>query len=213
MNKFSVYHLLIMSLVLLSQSINAGPLSISEPKYGSLEIKDAGITIEFPQNWFRQGKDTEWSVKKNGLPLVGFKWTDIKSDWEKENMLPSKSDFFGPFVIDLGWKQGSLYIVQAKAGNNKKRYEIHTVIPRMEANLAYDFYASADSLAQLMAINFVIQRIMHSGELHRIKDYVSEYPEECEEITWDCGFNEEEFFDENGCGCLIVPQKEADFNN
>ncbi len=213
MKKFSVHNLLIISLVLLSQSINAGPLSISEPKYGSLEIKDAGITIEFPQNWFQQGKDTEWSVKKNGLPLVGFKWTDIKSDWKEENMLPSKSDFLGPFIIDLGWKQGSLYIVQVKAGKDIERYEIHTVIPRIEATIAYDFYASADSLAQLMTINFVIQRIMHSGELHRIKDYVSEDPEECEEITWDCGFNEEEFVDEKGCGCLIVPQKEADFNN
>jgi hypothetical protein len=212
MKKFFVHHFLFISLtLLLSQSLNAGPLSISEPKYGSLEIKDAGITIEFPQNWFRQGKDTKWSMPKNGLPLVGFKWTDMNSDWKEENMLPAKSDFLGPFVINLGWKQGSLYLVQVKAG--KERYEIHTVIPRLEAEIAYDFYARADSLAQLMEINFVIQRIMHSGELHRIKDYVSEDPEECEEITWDCGFNEEEFFDEKGCGCLIVPQEEASFNN
>jgi len=215
MKKFSHRVLLIISVALLCQAVNAGPLSIGEAKYGSLEIKKANITIEFPKNWHQRGKDTAWSPQRKGLPLVGFKWINIESDWKEENMLPKKSDFLGPFVIDLGWEQGSLYIVQVKAGKGKNRFEIHTVISRMEANLAYDFYASANSLAQLMAIDVVIQRVMHSGLLHDIKNYVSEYLEDCEdeEFDLDCGINEEEFFDEKGCGCLLVPQKDAVYDN
>jgi hypothetical protein len=215
MKKFSHRVLLIISVALLCQPVNAGPLSIGEAKYGALEIKKANITIEFPKNWHRQGKNTAWSPQRKGLPLVGFKWINIESDWKEENMLPKNSDFLGPFVIDLGWEQGSLYIVQVKAGKRKNLFEIHTVISRMEANLAYDFYASANSLAQLTAIDVVIQRLMHSGQLHDIRSYVSEDLEDCEdeEFELDCGINEEEFFDENGCGCLLVPQKDAVYDN
>jgi hypothetical protein len=197
--------------VLLLQPMNALALSVKEPQYGSLKIKGAGITIDFPKTWFQQGKSTEWSPQKKGTPLVGFKWTKIKSDWDDEKMLPKKGDFLGPFMIDLGWERGSLYIVNVH--DRQSQFEIHTVITRQEAGLAYDFYAKAKNFSNLNAIDFVIQQIMHSGRLDTLKDYVSKDPKECGDIEWDCNINEEPFSDRTGCGCLIVPQKDVIFDN
>ena len=189
--------------------INVQSLSVQTPQYGTLNIKEANVRIEYPKSWFQQGKDTAWSPERNGMPLIGFKWTKIQSRWDEQNMLP-KGDFVGPFVIDLGWERGSLYLMQSKTG-----IEIHAVITRQDAGLAYDFYAKGNSLAQLNQINFVLERIMHSGMLDTIKDYISKEPTECKEfnIELECGINQEPFFDKTGCGCLIVPQKDAIFDN
>jgi hypothetical protein len=189
--------------------IHAQALSVKTPQYGTLNIKEAKIRIEFPKNWFQQGKKTAWSPQRNGMPLIGFKWTKIKSRWDEQNMLP-KGKFVGPFVIDLGWERGSLYLVQ-----NENQIEIHAVITRQDAGLAYDFYAKGKDLAQLNPINFVLERIMHSGMLDTIKDYISKDSEECKEIDFEleCGVNQQPFFDKTGCGCLIVPQRDAIFDN
>jgi len=208
--------ILIISLILLSQATNAEPLSISPLKYKSLEIKEANITIEVPKNWIQQGKKRVWSPKKGALPLVGFKWVHIDSDdWKPTDMLPKNSDFLGPFMLSLGWGEGLLYIVQIKTKNRTGRFEIHTVIPRMEAFLAYNFYASALNLTQMKSIEYVYQQIRQSGTLHSFKEYVSENKEECEdeEIELNCEFVEDEFFDEKGCGCLIAPEGDYVYDN
>ena len=202
---------LLVGLVLLLQPLDV--LAVKEPQYGTLKIKGAGITIDFPKTWFQQGKNTVWSPQKKGFPLVGFKWTTIQSDWDDEKMLPQNGDLLGPFMIDLGWERGSLYIVQVNVRGRQNQFEIHIVITRQEARLAYDFYAQAVSFKQLQTIDFVIQRLIHSGRLETLKDYVSKDPKECGDIEWDCNINEEPFSDRTGCGCLVKPQKEAIFDN
>lgn len=212
----AAFYLLIISFVLLSQSVKAqdSKSSIPPPKYKPLELKDAGITIEIPKNWVQQGQKTAWSPDKAGMPLIGFNWKKIPADWEPTNMLPEKSDFLGPFMIDLGWERGLLYIVQTQAETDKvSRFEIHTIVPRMEAQRAYDFYAAANSLSQLKKIEFVNQHVTQSGLLNSFKNYVSKDLEECEDISLDCAINEEEFFDDKGCGCLLAPQTEAVYDN
>ena len=91
--------------------------------------------------------------------------------------------------------------------------EIHTIIPRMEAQIAYDFYARAHNLSQLKNIDMVTQKFMQSVVLNSLKLYVSEDPQECKKISLDCNDNEEEFFDKDGCGCINYPQTEEVYDN
>ena len=206
-------YLVIMSLALLPQVLNAKSLSMPPPKYKPLEIKKANITIDFPRNWIQKGKKTAWFPKQNRSLLIGFKWaSSAKSDWEPTDMLPKNSDFIGPFMLSVGWGEGLLYIVQLK---RSKRFEIHTVIPRMEAALAYDFYASAPNLAQMKRIESVYQRVRQSGTLQSIKEYFSENPEECKsgEMELECDSPKDEFFDKKGCGCLIAPRNDYGYDN
>lgn len=226
-------------------------LKISPLKYQTLQLKEAGITIEYPKTWFQQDKDLAWSPNQQGTPLLGFKWTTVESeDWEPDQMLPKSSDWLGPFMIDLGWERGLLYIVQIKANKDPVAkpnqptppdkspepaklanhdsttpnkpivkaeptdlFEIHTIIPRMEAEIAYDFYARAHNLLQLKAIDAITQKFMQSVVLNSLKLYVSEDPKECKKISLDCNDNEEEFFDKDGCGCINHPQTEEVYDN
>ncbi|MCK5522583.1 MAG: hypothetical protein KAI83_05540 [Thiomargarita sp.] len=222
---FSPTKLMMISLILFSQVINAKPLSDSSPaspssksEYKSLEIKEASITIEIPKNWIQQGKETAWSPNKTGLPLVGFKWTKIeKDDWETTEMLPKNSDFLGPFMLSLDWEEGLLYIVQIKQNekNSKSLFEIHTVIPRMDAAIAYDLYARATDLTQMKDVELVYQKMRESGNLLSFKEYVSELPAECEdeEFELNCDSSDDEFFDDDGCGCIIAPKTDSVYEN
>jgi hypothetical protein len=228
-------------------------LKIVPLKYQTLQIKEAGITIEYPKTWFQQGKDMAWSPNQQGTPLLGFKWTvveqEMQEEWEPAQMLPKSSDWLGPFMIDLGWERGLLYFVQIKANKDQVTkpnqstppdksaesakpanpdstpnkpvvkdepsdlFEIHTIIPRMEAEIAYDFYARAHNLSQLKAIDAITQKFMQSVVLNSLKLYVSEDPKECKKISLDCNDNEEEFFDKDGCGCISHPQTEEVYDN
>lgn len=225
-------------------------LKISPLEYQTLQIKEAGITIEYPKTWFQQDKDMAWSPNQQGTPLLGFKWTTVESEeWEPNQMLPKSSDWLGPFMIDLGWERGLLYFVQIKANKDQvakpnqsnppdksaepakpanpdstlnkptvkdeptELFEIHTIIPRMEAEIAYDFYARAHNLSQLKAIDAITQKFMQSVVLNSMKLYVSEDPKECKKISLDCNDNEEEFFDKEGCGCISHPQTEEVYDN
>jgi hypothetical protein len=224
-------------------------LKVIPVKYQTLAIKEAGITIEYPQTWFRQGQDTAWSPNPQGIPRVGFKWTTVEADWDPAQMLPKPSDSLGPFMIDLGWERGLLYFVQIKASKTQVTstkqstppakttepakttpnestpnqpviedeatdlIEIHTIIPRMEAEIAYDFYARAHNLSQLKNIDMVTQKFMQSVVLNSLKLYVSEDPQECKKISLDCNDNEEEFVDKEGCGCINHPQTEEVYDN
>jgi len=222
---FTQKKLVMISLILLSQVINAKPLSESPPvsslesEYKSLEIKEASITIDIPKNWIQQGKETAWSPnKKTGLPLVGFKWTKMeKDDWETTEMLPKNSDFLGPFMLSLDWEEGLLYIVQIKPNkkNSQSLFEIHIVIPRMDAALAYDLYARATDLSQMKDLESVYQKMRESGNLLSFKEYVSELPAECEdeEFELNCDSIDDEFFDDDGCGCIIAPKTDAVYDN
>lgn len=238
---------------------------LPELKYQTLQIKEAGITIEYPKTWFQQDKDLAWSPNQQGTPLLGFKWTTVEPEqWEPTQMLPKSSDWLGPFMIDLGWERGLLYFVQIKANQDPVAkpnqstspdksaqpakpnqstppdkpaepakptnpdstptkpvvkdeptalFEIHTIIPRMEAEIAYDFYARAHNLLQLKAIDAITQKFMQSVVLNSLKLYVSEDPKECKKISLDCNDNEEEFFDKDGCGCINHPQTEEIYDN
>jgi hypothetical protein len=191
-------------------------------KYQSLTIKEAGITLEFPPEWIQMGDKTAWAPNSQGLPLIGFKWEEIQPDWEPLKMLPKQNEFLGPFMIDLGWEQGLLFIVQTQQQNEKKKdnkdnhhelMELHVVIPRMEAQLAYDFYTRGKNLMQLKEIETATQYMMQSGALESIKYYISENLQECKELEPDCSVSEKEFVDEKGCGCLILPTDEPVYDN
>jgi hypothetical protein len=81
----------------------------------------------------------------------------------------------------------------------------------MEGQLAYDFYARAASLEQLGSIQTLHQRFIHSGELKNIKRYLT--PKECKGLKLECNANEQEFRDETGCGCMMLPQQEEVYDN
>jgi len=183
-------------------------------KYQSLTIKEAGITLEFPQSWLQIGGKTAWAPNSLGFPLIGFKWEEMEHDWEPLKMLPEQGEFLGPFMLDLGWEAGLLFIVQMqKEGKKEGQMELHVVIPRMQAQLAYDFYVRGKNLMQLKEIETATQYVMQSGILESVKYYISEDQQECKEIEPDCSVNEEEFFDEKGCGCLILPTNEPIYDN
>jgi hypothetical protein len=60
----------------------------------------------------------------------------------------------------------------------------------------------------------VFQNIIQSGVLNNIKNYHSENPKECKNLELECGINEEKFFDNKGCGCMIVPSTSGEvFDN
>jgi hypothetical protein len=224
-------------------------LKVIPVKYQTLAIKEAGITIEYPQTWFRQGQNTAWSPNPQGIPQLGFKWITVEGDWDPVQMLPKLSDWLGPFMVDLGWERGLLYFVQiqtnqapvtpTKPSNSPDKpsepaktapheptpnkpviqakatdlIEIHTLIPRMEAQIAYDFYIRAHNLSQLKNIDMVTQKFMQSVVLNSLKLYVSENLQECKKISLDCNDHEEEFFDKEGCGCISHPRTEEVYDN
>jgi len=198
---------------------NADKIQLTVPKYQRLDIDIAGISFEIPQNWFEQPQKMAWSPQRQGIPLLGFKWEHIVSDWEPMQILPQNSKFLGPYMIDLGWERGLLFLVQKQLQKSPQQqknlqfFEIHVVIPRMEADIAYDFYVSAPHLEQLKAIEAVHQHFMHSGQLKTIKKYISRDVQACEEIELDCEVSEDEFFDDVGCGCMMVPLEEPIYDN
>lgn len=183
--------------------------------YQRLQVEDAGISFEIPKNWTALGEDkTEWSPHPSGIPLIGFKAEEIPSEWQPVQMLPQHSQMLGPYTIDLGWEQGLLFFMQLHDTQKKAdKFELHIIIPRMEAQFAYDFYASAPTLEQLNSIESVHQRFVHSGVLRSIKRYVNENLEECKDLKLDCNVNEQEFHDEDGCGCMTLPQREEVYDN
>ena len=183
--------------------------------YQRLQVEDAGVSFEIPKNWSALGEDkTEWSPHPNGIPLIGFKAEEIPPEWQPEQMLPQHQQALGPYTIDLGWEQGLLYFMQLRDTQKKtEKFELHIIIPRMEAQFAYDFYASAPTLEQLNSIESVHQRFVHSGELKGIKRYINENPKECKGLKLDCNVNEQEFHDENGCGCVTLPQEGEVYDN
>jgi hypothetical protein len=185
-------------------------------KYQRLEIEEAGITFEIPEKWFEQPEKTLWSPERESTTWIGFQWKTIPSDWAPNHLLPKNSKSLGPYMIDLGWERGLLYMVQIIAQKKQpNRFEIHMIIPRMEAQIAYDFYASAPQLAVLEQIEAAYQHFIQSGVLKSIRRYISKDLKACEDETFalDCQVSEEEFFDEVGCGCLIAPSEEAVYDN
>jgi len=181
-------------------------------KYQRIEVEDAGISFDIPQTWSALSEETtEWfPPQAKGTPFLGFKAEDTPPNWEPSQMLPKPpSTILGPYTIDLGWERGLLYFIY----NSSKKFELHVIVPRLEGQLAYDFYAGAASLEQLHSIGAIHQRFIHSGELKAIKRYLKENPKECKGLKLDCNVNEQEFRDETGCGCMTLPQQEEVYDN
>ncbi len=186
--------------------------------YQKVEIKDASVSFEIPKTWIKQGNNNVWTPPEaKGSPFISFKWENFQSqssDWEPTHILPKPASLLGPYNISLGWEQGLLYFVQIHDAEKKvNKFEIHTIIPRMEAGIAYDFYASADTLEQLKGIDSVHQHFIQSGELSSIKNYISKDGEECQNQEINCEVGEQEFYDDTGCGCETKPVEDAVYDN
>jgi|GEM_PF-942360 len=192
-------------------------------QYQLVEIKDASLSFEIPKTWVKHGDTMTWSATAESTALIGFNWVEIESDgWEPIHLLPKPANIIGPYNTDLGWEKGLLYIVHivpvpANTKDTPKstdKFELHTIIPRMEAGIAYDFYASASSLEQLKAIDEVHQHFLQSGELSSIKRYISEDAQECQDTEdLNCDVGEQEFRDDSGCGCVTLPVEDAVYDN
>jgi hypothetical protein len=188
----------------------------SNSEYQLVEIKDAGVSFEIPKTWSKQGDQNQWSPNPKNTSFIGFKWTKIEesSHWQPIQMLPKQGSILGPYNIDLSWEHGLLFVLQFRESEKKvEKFEIHTIIPRMEAGIAYDFYARADSFEQLKTIEAVHQRFILSGSLNTIKRYLSNNPEQCRDLELNCDANEEDFSDDTGCGCLSKPVEDAVYDN
>jgi hypothetical protein len=184
--------------------------------YQKVEIKDASVSFEIPKTWVKQGDNNVWTPPDaKGTPFISFKWENIQSnDWEPNHILPKQVGLVGPYNISLGWEQGLLYFVQIHDAEKKvNKFEVHTVIPRMEAGIAYDFYASADTLEQLNSIDSIHQHFIQSGELSSIKHYISQDTGECQNLEVNCDVGEQEFYDDAGCGCETKPVEDAVYDN
>lgn len=189
---------------------------LSNSEYQVVEVKEAGVSFEIPKTWAKLGNNYQWSPNAKSSSWISFKWTNIEDSthWQPTQMLPKQDNFLGPYQTDLGWERGLLFVVQVRTPEKKvERFEIHTIIPRMTAGIAYDFSASADTLEQLKTIDAVHQHFILSGNLNTIKRYLSKNLEECRDIELNCEANEEDFSDDTGCGCLTKPVEDAIYDN
>ncbi len=195
-----------------SECVEDEKISPANVKYQRIEMEKAGVSFEVPDTWVQAKTDSEWSPSAQNPVVLGFKWVEVGQKWEPHDMLPEKADYLGPYNIDLGWERGLLYLVQPTQ-NKTNGFEIHVVIPRMEVEMAYDFYAKAPGLIQLKAIEVIQQNFISSGQLNSVKYYVIHDVEECEKVEIECQVGEETFSDETGCGCVTSPQEEAIYDN
>jgi len=189
---------------------SAKTLALLFPEYNQLEISEAGISFEIPQNWLTLNDGTAWSVHINGLPQIGFNWTKMAPEWQETSILPSNGQILGPYTVDLKWSKGSFYMIymdsltQVDAMKEFNQFELHTVILRTEVNLAYDFYVRAESLKQLKSIDSLYRHFMDSGKLNPVKNYLNKDLEQCKTLKLECDSNKKPFTDELGCGCAIL---------
>jgi len=187
---------------------SAKTLALLFPDYNQLEISEAGIAFEVPQNWFTLNDGTAWSIHIKGLPQIGFNWVKTTPEWREISLLPSEGPVLGPYSIDLKWSKGSFYMIyQDSAANTLKEFnqlEFHTIILRTEANLAYDFYLKAESLKQLKSIEPLYRYFMDSSQLSPVKTYLNKDLAQCKTLKFECESNKKPFTDELGCGCVTL---------
>jgi len=178
--------------------------------YNKLEIPEAGISFDIPQNWLTLETKTAWSPQASGIPRIGFKWLNTPLKSSALDILPKNSlNVLGPYQVDLGWERGSLYLVQINVSGKTDSemvsvFEIHAVVSKPEVNIVYDFYTSALNLEQFKNIEVVHQHFIRSGALSNIKSYVSKDTQQCKQLKFKCDMSKEPFSDELGCGCVTV---------
>jgi inhibitor of cysteine peptidase len=130
-----------------------------------VEIPEAGIGFSVPSDWHALG-DAEWGAPNRISIRIGVHWVRTDTDWEPKSMIPRDAEVMLHLTPNVGWGQGDFYHIQRF---DTPGYEYHTVVRRANANLAYDFYAIADTLNALEAIEEVHFKFVRSAKLRPIE--------------------------------------------
>jgi hypothetical protein len=127
----------------------------------AVEIPEAGIGFSVPSNWHPLG-DAEWGAPDNSATRIGFRWVRTDADWAPETMLPPDAEVILHLTPNVGWGQGDFYHIQRL---EVPGYAYHTIVRRMNDGIAYDFYAVADTLDALEAIEGLHFKFVRSAKL------------------------------------------------
>jgi hypothetical protein len=141
------------------------PEEITPAGWTPVKIPEAGISFSVPSDWHALG-DAEWGASDQistrlGVRL-GVRWVRTDANWEPKAMIPRDAEVMLHLTPDVGWGQGDFYHIQRF---DIPGYAYHTVVQRSDTGIAYDFYAVADTLEALEAIEEVHFKFVRSAKL------------------------------------------------
>jgi len=125
-----------------------------------IQINTPAISFEVPADWLRLGEDLAWSSDA-GRTEVGLRWQEIKADWHSSSMLEPPFQLVDSKAVNLGWSQGHSYLVQVLQDNNPAGVQRHIIV-QSNADLAFDFYASAQNLRDLAVLEETLDQMLNS---------------------------------------------------
>jgi hypothetical protein len=124
-----------------------------------IQIDDAGIGLQVPQNWERLADTWAWSPDGSADLSIGLIWVEPGENWSPGTMLPPGADTYETKPINLGWSSGTSYLTEV--GGGLATLERHVVI-QVDDSLAVDFYARGATTAELAALETILDEILTS---------------------------------------------------
>ncbi|HEX5414443.1 MAG TPA: hypothetical protein VFZ25_02180 [Chloroflexota bacterium] len=129
-----------------------------------VNIPDAGLSVEVPKSWQRQGIEWSWAAGTSGA-RVGVNWNDITPGWQPNGMLPNHANLSGPTTVDLGWAKGQTYTAEvsgsAAQGGQLQAVESHTIV-QLGGKRAYDFFVVGKNAQEVAAAQPILSHLAES---------------------------------------------------
>jgi hypothetical protein len=124
-----------------------------------IQIDNAGIGLQVPENWERLADGWAWSPDGSADLSIGLIWVEPGENWSPGTMLPPGADTYELKPISLGWSSGTSYLVEV--GGGLATLERHVII-RVDDELAVDFYARGATTTELAALEAILDEILKS---------------------------------------------------
>jgi hypothetical protein len=128
---------------------------------GSLQpagIPELGLNFQVPEGFEKLPNENAWSPAGADLPRFGVENVEVTSDWRPSSMLPEGATVVSTQYLNLSSGQAQVYTVE----NSDGTAESHAII--RSGTTAYDFYARAATMQELMTIQPVLSQIVGSAQ-------------------------------------------------
>jgi hypothetical protein len=140
--------------------------------YESVELPEAGLTVEAPEGWQRAESEPVWTTDDGALKL-GVNWVDLEPPMELEAaLLPMPSQVLESSPVDVAWGSGRSFTVEVYSAATEGQgqapvvaFETHILVSLEQGGgrRAFDFYASAPTREELVALQPALDHLLYSA--------------------------------------------------
>ncbi len=123
-------------------------------------IPELGIEFKVPMGWKQIANENTWAPNGTDMPRIGVTSAPLSADWRPSQMLPQGATIKSSEIQTLPSGQINLYTIE----NSDGTAEAHAI--RHNGENAYDIFAHAASLRDLVSFQPVLNTIIDSVQLN-----------------------------------------------